>query len=74
MSIFSGDVLCALPTYVIVGCTPLPRYSVYQRPAIQYILALSSWPNNVSMYQSPDSICKCRCVSRHHNTCGFEDC
>ena len=74
MSTFSGDVLCVLPTCVIVGCIPLPRYSVCHRAAIQYIPALSSWPNNVSRYQSPDSICKCRFASRHHNTSGFEDC
>ena len=47
MSISSCDVVCVKSTYFIVGCTPLPRYSVHQGPAIQYILDLSSWPNNV---------------------------
>ena len=66
----------ALPAFMstIVGCTPLPRYSVHQGPAIQYILALSSWLNNVFRHQNPDSICKCMFVSRPHNLSGFEDC
>ena len=56
MSISSGDVVCVLPTYVIVGCTPLSRYSVHQEPAIQYILALSSWLNNVFRPQKPEHL------------------
>ena len=75
MSILSScDVVCVQSTYVIVGCTPLPRYTVQRGAAIQYILALSSWPNNVFRHQHPDSICKCRFVSRPHNISGFEDC
>ena len=73
MSISSGDVVCILPTYVIVGCTPLSRYSVHQGPAIQYILALSSWLNNVFRHLN-QSICKCLFVSRPHNISDFEDC
>ena len=68
MPISSGDVVCVLPSYVIVGCTPLSRYSVHQG----YILALSSWLNNVFRHQS-QSICKCLFVSRPHNISGFED-
>ena len=47
---------------------------MHQGHAIQYILALSSWPNNVYRYQSPYSICTYRFVSRSHNISGFEDC
>ena len=73
MSIFSGDVICVLPTDdVIVGCTPLPRYSMHQRLAILYTLPLSSWPNNISKYQSPDSICKCRFVGWPRKISRFE--
>ena len=74
MSISSCEVVCVQITYIIVGCTPLPRCSVHQGPAIQYILALSSWPNNVFRHQRPDNICKCRFDSRPHNISGFDDC
>ena len=74
MSIYSGDIVCVLPTYVTVGCTSLPRYSVHQGPAIQYIMALSSWLNNVFRHQNPDDICKLRFFSRPQNISGFEDC
>ena len=74
MSISSCDVVCVQSTNEIVGCTPLPRYSVHQEPASQYILALFSWPNNVFRHQRPDSICKCRFVSRSNIISGFEEC
>ena len=53
MSISSCDVVCVQSTDVIVGCTPLPRYSVHQGPNVQCILALSSWPNNIFGNQRP---------------------
>ena len=74
MSISSCDLVCVQSTEVMVGYTPLPRYSVHQGPTIQDILALCSWPNTVFRHQRPDSICMCRFVSRIHNISGFEDC
>ena len=47
---------------------------MHQGPTIQYILALSSWLNNVFGHQSPESICKFRCVRRPRNIYGFDDC
>ena len=37
MSISSCHVVCVQSTDSIVGCTPLPRYSVHQGPAIRYM-------------------------------------
>ena len=71
---WAGSSSCAAFMSTMVGCTSLPRYSVHQGPAIQYILALSSWLNNIFRHQNPDNICKCRFVSRPQNIYGFEDC
>ena len=73
-SISSCDVVCVHSTNVIVGCTPLPRYSVHQGTAIQYILSFSSLAQQCLRHRRPYSICKCRFVSRPHNISGFEDC
>ena len=54
--ITTGMTCWASNVFQAVGCTLLSRYSVYQGPAIQHILALYIWPSNVSRYQTPDSM------------------
>ena len=62
-----GDVVCVLPTNVILFCTPLPRYSVHQSGFVQ--LAQQRLQVSKPIY----SIYKCRFVSRPHNTSSFKD-
>ena len=64
MAISSCDVVCVQYTDVIEGCTPLPRYSVHQAPAIHCIhnlqVQVCSRPHNISGFELLGDSCKVR--------------